>query len=405
LRVGGRLVNAQIDERRKHPVLIPKSSYFTNLLILDAHKQTLHGGPQLMMSYLQSKYWILGIKQLVKSVYRKCVICAKNNANIHTQLMGQLPSARVTPTRAFKTSGVDYAGPIQLRTSKGRGHKSYKGYICLFVCMVTRAIHLEVVSDLTSEGFLQAFKRFVARRGYCSDIWSDNATNFTGSASELRHLFNNEKDSMRQEIAEQLATNGCTWHFIPSHSPNFGGLWEAGIKSVKYHLKRIIGQSTLTFEEMATVLAQIEACLNSRPLSTLTCNESDEVSNLTPGHFLVGEALVIPPDVSFESSNFSSLRRWQYTQKMLQDFWRQWSQQYLSKFYQRYRWSSLNPQPKVDDIVIVKEDNLPPDRWLYGRVVATHPGNDNIVRVVSVKVKNGILKRPISKLYVLPVTN
>lgn len=383
---------------------MPKRSHLTDLLVTDAHKQTLHGGPQLMLCYLQAKYWVLGAKQLVKVCFRKCVICAKNAGVTQTQLMGQLPSARVTPIRPFKNSGVDYAGPIQIRTAKGRGHKSHKGYICLFVCMSTRAIHLEVVTDLTSEGFLQAFKRFVARRGFCSDIWSDNATNFTGAASELKKLFIVEKKSMLDEVAENLATNGCTWHFIPSRSPNFGGLWEAGVKSVKHHLKRIIGQSTLTFEEMSTVLAQVEACLNSRPLSALPCAENEEVSVLTPGHFLVGESLLLPPEKNFESSNISSLRRWQYTQRMLQDFWRRWSQEYLTRFYHRYKWSRQGPQPKIGDIVVVKEDGLPACRWMYGRIIDVHPGLDNIVRVVSLKMKNGIVKRPVTKLCLLPVT-
>ncbi|KAL0852869.1 hypothetical protein ABMA27_012663 [Loxostege sticticalis] len=206
-----------------------------------------------------------------------------------------------------------------------------------------------------------------------------------------------------KQVSEALATNGCNFHFIPSRAPNFGGLWEAGVKSVKYHLSRVIGQSTLTFEELSTVLAQVEACLNSRPLSVITCNDDENITVLTPGHFLVGEPLVVPPDRNFENSNLSSLRRWQYTQRMLQDFWRQWSKQYLNKFYQRYRWSTQNPQPKVGDIVLVKEDNSPACRWLYGRVIATHPGQDNIVRVVTLKVKNGTIKRSISKLCPLPI--
>lgn len=405
LRVGGRLEHASLSTSRKHPILMPKESHLTNLIVMEAHKQTLHGGPQLMLCYLQAKYWILGAGRLVKSHFRSCVTCVKNTGNTQTQLMGQLPSARSTPARPFLSSGVDYAGPIQIRTSKGRGNKSHKGYICLFVCMVTRAVHLEAVTDLTTEGFLQAFKRFVSRRGYCSEIWSDNATNFTGAASELKRLFRNEKGSMVQEIAESLATNGCSWNFIPAKAPNFGGLWEAGVKSLKYHLKRTIGVSTLTFEEMSTVLAQIEACLNSRPLSVLTGNDDEEVTVLTPGHFLVGEALVTPPDHNFESSNVSSLRRWQYTQRMTQDFWRQWSRQYLTKFYKRYRWSSQMPQPKIGDVVTVREDNLPVCKWLYGRVIATHPGQDNLVRVVTLKVKGGTIKRPVNKLCLLPVTH
>ncbi|CAK1581575.1 unnamed protein product [Parnassius mnemosyne] len=402
LRVGGRLELSGLSRNQKHPILIPKKCHLTNLIIADAHKNTLHGGPQLMICYIQVKYWILGAKQSVRSYFRKCLTCAKNSPNTQTQLMGQLPAARVTPIRPFKCSGVDYAGPIQIRTAKGRGHKSHKGYICLFVCMATKAIHLEVVTDLSSQGFLQAFKRFVSRRGHCSDLWSDNATNFTGAANELKRLFLTENGSMLQEVAESVANNDCNWHFIPARSPNFGGLWEAGVKSVKYHLKRVIGQSTLTFEEMSTVLAQVEACLNSRPLSVIR-GDSDDIMVLTPGHFLVGEPIVTPPDQNYESHTVSSLRRWQFTQRMLQDFWKKWSQEYLTKFLHRYKWSSVQPQPKVGDVVLVKEDGLPPCRWLYGRVIETHPGKDNLVRVITLKTKNGTFKRPISKVCLLPI--
>ncbi|CAK1582167.1 unnamed protein product [Parnassius mnemosyne] len=227
--------------------------------------------------------------------------------------MGQLPAIRVTPTRPFKRSGVDYSGPISLRTSKGRGHHAYKGYICLFVCMVTRAVHLQVVSDLSTQGFLAAFKRFVARCGNCSKLWSDNGTNFVGASRDSKKLFKSEQSRIAKDIAEALANNGTSWHFIPPHTPNFGGLWKAGIKSCKHHLKRIIGQSTLTFEEMSTLLSQIEACLNSRPLSRYN-DHNETVEALTPGHFLLSEPILTAPDYNFDSSNITYLKRWQQVQ-------------------------------------------------------------------------------------------
>lgn len=402
LRVGGRLENAQLSHNRKHPILIPKASALTTLIVSDAHLKTLHGGTQLMLNYINSKYWILGARDTIKANLRKCVTCVRQKASTPNQLMGQLPQARVTPTRPFKSCGVDYAGPIQLRTSRGRGHKAYKGYICLFICMATRAIHLEVVCDLTTKGFLQAFKRMVARRGHCEEMWSDNGKNFVGASNELKLMFNSEKSSFLTEIAGSLATNGTTWHFIPPHAPNFGGLWESGIRSTKYHLKRVIGESTLTFEEMSTVLAQIEACLNSRPLSRMD-NDPDNLNVLTPGHWLIGEPIVTVPDENFANTNVGSLRRWQLTQRMVQDFWRRWSREYLVKYLHRYKWANKTPEPNVNDVVLVKEDDLPPSRWLFGRVVEKHPGADGITRVVTLRTKSSIIKRPTSKLCILPV--
>lgn len=404
LRVGGRLSGAAIDENRKHPIIIPAKTHFTNLLIKEAHARTLHGGPQLMVTHLRSRYWILDVKNQVKFFCRKCVICIRHSSRTTEQLMGQLPASRVTPGRPFRQSGVDYAGPINIRTSKGRGHHSYKGYICLFICMATRAIHLELVSDLTSQGFLAAFKRFVARRGHCSDLFSDNGTNFVGANRELKQLLAEEKSQVAVEIADWLANNGTTWHFIPPHAPNFGGLWEAGVKSTKHHLKRVIGVSTLTFEELYTVLSQIEACLNSRPLCQLSTESADPVP-FTPGHFLIGEPPVLVPEASYENSSVSSLKRWQFTQRMVQEFWRKWSQEYLSQFLNRYRWSHCVPEPKIGDVVLVKEDDLPPSRWLYGIILQKHPGLDKITRVVSLRCKGVVIKRPVSKLCILPVAD
>lgn len=404
MRVGGRLENSShLSYDRKHPIILPKIATLSRLIVADAHLKTFHGSPQLMQNYINSKYWILRSKELIKSCYRKCVICIRHNATQKTQLMGQLPAARATPTRPFKFCGVDYAGPINLRTSGGRGHKSFKGYICLFVCMSTRAVHIEVVSSLTTEGFLQAFRRMVARRGHCQEIWSDHGTNFVGASRELVTLFDSEKSSLSTEVAEALATNGTKWHLIPPHAPNFGGLWEAAIKSAKYHLKRVVGNSTLTYEEMSTVLSQIEACLNSRPLCRIG-NDPNEVHVLTPGHLLVGEPLVTVPDHDFLDTTMTTLRRWQLTRRMIQDFWRQWSQEYLTRFLHRYKWAQQVPEPNVGDVVLIKEDDLPPSRWLIGTVELKHPGPDNITRVVTLRTKGSLIKRPTSKICVLPIS-
>jgi hypothetical protein len=403
IRVGGRLHSANIDYDQKHPMLLPKSAWLTQLVIKDAHCKTLHGGPPLMLNYIRAKFCIPGLKNLIKAHVRKCIPCVRHAANIRNQLMGQLPAPRVNMARAFARSGVDYAGPINIRVSKGRGNKSYKGYICLFVCMATKAVHIEAVSELSTAGFLAAFKRFVARRGYCSDLFSDNGSNFVGAAKELQYLYNSEKSCLVPELADWMASNGTEWHFIPPYAPNFGGLWEAGIKSCKFHLKRVIGNSTLTFEEMTTVLSQIEACLNSRPMWRI--DDNGQSLPLTPGHFLVGEPLVVAPDHSYEQVSISPLRRWQLCQRMMQDFWRRWSQEYLNQFLQRHKWTQKTPEPKVGDVVLVKEPDLPPARWLLGQVVETHPGLDKVTRVVTLRCKNNLIKRPTSRICVLPLAD
>ncbi|XP_046963286.1 uncharacterized protein LOC124532427 [Vanessa cardui] len=259
----------------------------------------------------------------------------------------------------------------------------------------------EAVSNLSTEGFIAAFRRFVSRRGYCKDLYSDNGTNFVGADKELREMFNKAVSDFSKEIKTLLANEGTTWHYIPPQAPNFGGLWEACVRSTKYHLKRVIGDTTLTYEELSTLLTQIEACLNSRPLCPLS---DSDVLPLTPGHFLIGEPLITIPDEDYSKVNITGLQRWKLVQKMLNDFWKRWSAEYLITLNQRYKWSSKGAEPEIGDIVIIRDENLPPAKWLLGKVEKKHTGKDNITRVVTVKTKSGLFKRACNKLCFLPMS-
>lgn len=402
LRVGGRLRNANISFAAKHPIIMPNSHHITTLLILQAHLNTLHGGPELVITLLRRKYWIVSMRSAVRKVTHQCLKCFRFQAVRSIQLMGDLPKPRVEIDRAFTHTGVDCAGPIDIRMSKGRGAKSYKGYVTLFVCLSTKAVHIEAVSEMTTSAFLAAYYRFCSRRGLPHHVYSDNGTNFVGASKLLHKEAGIHQLSMSDEIHKAISNQGTTWHFIPPASPHFGGLWEAGIKSMKYHLKRVIGNSTLTFEELSTVLTQIEACLNSRPLSPTTSDPSDD-SALTPGHFLVGDALLAPPLVDSQLSHINSLTRWQLVQRLRLDFWKRWQREYISRLQQRPKWATVSTNIREDDLVLIMEDNLPPTRWLLGRVVELHKGSDDLVRVVSIRCRNTILKRPIVKLALLPI--
>ncbi|XP_063391167.1 uncharacterized protein LOC134676697 [Cydia fagiglandana] len=402
LRVGGRLRYANIDEDRKHPIILGNKNSLVPLIIADAHTRTLHGTLAEMLCYLRSKYWILRAKSLVKRHIQKCLTCAKQNATSKPQIMGDLPETRVTPSRPFLHSGVDFAGPYQILMSKGRGGKTVKAYIAIFICMAVKAIHIELVGDLTSEAFIAAFKRFVARRGKCTHLWSDQGRNFVGANKELVEAWNEAKLKFTGPIAETLAIEGTQWHFIPAYSPNFGGLWEAGVKSIKYHLKRVL-TTNLTFEEMTTVLSETEACLNSRPLCPIDNSDPENAEILTPGHFLIGEAPIVVPAADYKECKIHTLSRWQLTQKLLADFWRRWQDEYLSRLQQRPKWLKKEKEFKIGDIVLIKTDNLPPGKWSLGRIIDKHPAEDGFTRVYSVKSGSAVVKRSISKLCALPV--
>ncbi|UYV73090.1 hypothetical protein LAZ67_10001791, partial [Cordylochernes scorpioides] len=388
LRVGGRLNNALLSFDQKHPIILPKAHYITQLVIRHYHERLLHAGVQLTLSAIREKYWIPSGRCLVKQILFKCIKCARFRTKAVQQLMGNLPTSRTNWTRPFTKTGIDFAGPVIVKTSNLRNARCDKAYIALFICMFSKAIHIELVTNLTTEAFLAALRRFIGRRGRPAEINTDNATNFVGAYKDLRKLFNSN-------IHDFASSEEIKWNFIPPSSPHFGGLWEAGIKSVKYHLRRIVGKTKLTFEELTTVLTQIEACLNSRPLCPLT-DDPEDLNALTAGHFLIGMPLTAVPSLVRESG--SSLKgRWQLVEQIKTDFWKRWSCEYFSRLQNRPKWLKPVDNIKIGTLVLLKEDNLPPLKWRMGRINQVYPGEDGLVRVVSVKTADGVLRRAVAK--------
>ncbi|GFS30024.1 integrase catalytic domain-containing protein [Trichonephila inaurata madagascariensis] len=187
--VGGRLKNSILPESQKHPILLPKTDHVGNLIISDYHLKLLHAGPQLLQASLREKFWILSARDAVRRVVRRCIPCFRNRPRFAEQIMGDLPESRVCPCSVFQRNGIDFASPFLIRSSKGRGIGSTKCYICVFVCLATKAVHPEVVSDLTSKAFIACLKRFVACRGKPSEIFCDQGTNFYGASRDLKKEF------------------------------------------------------------------------------------------------------------------------------------------------------------------------------------------------------------------------
>ncbi|GAB1867788.1 Integrase catalytic domain-containing protein [Camponotus japonicus] len=400
MRVGGRLKHAILSHDESHPIIIPPDSRMSGLLVDSCHRRTLHGGVQLILGLLRQRFWIPRGRAIVKRSIHRCVTCTRWRAAAPQPLMGNLPQERVTPVRSFLRTGVDYAGPILIRTSKGRGHRANKGFISVFVCLSSKAVHLEVVSDYTAEAFLAAFRRFVSRRGLCREMFSDCGTNFTGASRELREMFRASTADGRR-IAQAAASDGIRWRFNPPAAPHFGGLWEAAVKSTKHHHRRVIGEATLTFEEMTTLLAQVEACLNSRPLQPLT-DDPDDLTALTPGHFLIGAPLLAVPEPSLATERDNTLSRWQLLKKMRDHFWERWSREYLQTLACRPKWQKNETGPSIGDLCLLRSETTPPTRWPLARITALHPGDDGVTRVVTVRTTSSDLVRPLAKIILLP---
>lgn len=318
--------------------------------------------------------------------------------------MGSLPHDRVNVCRPFQKVGIDFAGPISVKQSTIRRSVISTGYICVIVCFVTKAIHLEMVSDIKTDSFLACLKRFISRRGLPTDIFCDNASTFKSAKTQLHELFKQFNTKEHQSLVHSFASSkGITFHFIPCYSPVFGGLWESSVKSVKYHLKRVVQKALLTYEQLSTVLCQIEAVLNSRPLVPLSDDVNDYLY-LTPGHFLIGTALNSYPEPDVSDVNVNRLRFWKICTNMQQSFWKIWNKYYLNSLQSRPKWKNVRDNLQIGQLVILRENNTPPMYWPMARITKVFPGTDNLVRAVEVRTSNGHThKRSVTRMCALPV--
>ncbi|XP_015367520.1 PREDICTED: uncharacterized protein LOC107164278 [Diuraphis noxia] len=398
--VGGRLRYSDLPEAQKFPMLLPKSSHLSMLIVRHWHQVTFHSGPRVLTSIIAREFWILSLRSLIRSVISKCTRCVRIAA-VHPQpVMADLPRSRVSECRPFSRVGIDFAGPLKMTENRLRKSREYKVYIAVFVCFVVKAVHLEVVSDLSTKAFLAALDRFVARRGIPTDIYTDCGTNFVGAARQLNDLINDVAN--RDHISASVRT---TWHFNPPSAPHFGGLWEAAVRSTKSLMVKVMGEHTFTLEEFTTIICRIEAILNSRPLTPTSTDPSD-LDCLTPGHFLIGQPLLTIPTSEDNGSicRLSIANRWKLLHQCVQAFWKRWRDEYLQTLQCRHRWSSDAPSFALGDMVVIKDANSPPLTWRLGRVIELMPGLDGVVRVVRVSTQQGSMVRPVVKLVLLPAT-
>lgn len=403
LRVGGRLKNAALKYSAKHQILLPADHDLSRLIIRRTHEKNFHAGAQTTLAFVRQEFWPLSARSTIRKMVKGCIICIKHRPVISQCKMGDLPARRVQAARPFTVCGVDDGGPLYIKENKRRNAKITKSYMAIFVCFTTKAVHVELVNHLSTEAFLNALKRFVSRRGRAAHIYSDNATNFTGASKELQELYDLFKQEQHKRKMEKFLTiEKITWHFIPPNAPNFGGLWEAAIKAAKTYLRRIVGQAHLNYEEMYTLLVQIEAILNSRPITPLS-DDPNDLSFLSPDHFLIGDILNAYAKPDLDHLQVNRLSRWQHVELLRQHFWKRWHSEYLHQLQQRTRWqASKGRQLQVGQMVLVQQQGLPPLHWILGRVSEIHPGADGITRTATILTTKGSFDRPISKLCILP---
>ncbi|XP_066588158.1 uncharacterized protein [Prorops nasuta] len=392
IRVGGRLHKSNLSFAKKHPILLPNHR-LVDCLIRETHQRHFHSGIQSTLYNIRQKYWLLNGKQYVRKVIRSCMQCFRFETSTITCKMGDLPSCRVSKSFPFSHTGVDFCGPFFIKEKKFRNQKRIKIYVAVFVCMSIKAVHLDVVSDLTADGFLAVLRRFTSRRGIPNHLYSDNGSNFVGVKNQLREVFDMfHSDSDKDKFNMFAQNNKIQWHFIPPAAPHFGGLWESSVKIFKHHLYRVIGDSLFTYEEFHTLTTEIEGVINSRPITSLSSDPND-LEALSPGHFLAGRPITFIPQENLEAIPENRLSKWQHIYKVRQDFWKRWSLEYLNELQIKSKWWKEGINIKIGELVLIKNKILPCSQWMLGRVTKIHPGHDGVVRAVTMLTSSGELQR------------
>ncbi|XP_041968345.1 uncharacterized protein LOC121725422 isoform X2 [Aricia agestis] len=396
IRVGGRLANSQYDYNVKHSVILCNKHPLTKIIFRNAHERLLHGGPQLLLSFIRQSYWPLGGRNLAKGIVNKCVQCFRQKATSIQPIMGQSPACRSALEFPFLHCSADYGGPILIADRKGRGCKLIKSYLCIFTCLAVKAVHLELVTDLTKEAYLATLNRFISRRGKPQSIMSDNGTNFVGAANLINNML------QESNAISTISQEGIEFSFSPAYSPHFNGVAEAAVRCTKYHLKRLLKLTNLTYEEMATLLTQIEGILNSRPITPLS-NEPSDLTALTPSHFLIGRPLLSVPHPCVSDVSITSLERYKRVELLRQHFWNRFHNEYVLLLQQKTKWTAASSALSEGALVLVKDKSLPPLLWLLGRVQKVYPGGDGVVRVADILTRKGTLRRGFNNICPLPI--
>ncbi|KRX86446.1 hypothetical protein T4E_10538 [Trichinella pseudospiralis] len=405
LRVGGRLENAELPSHMKHPVILPGDHALTMGLIRRCHARQMHAGTTHTLAILRQQYWVLKGRTQVKKVIRHCFACRRAVARPIQPRMAALPSSRVVEAAAFAHTGMDFAGPLLIRVGK---RATSKCYVCLFTCMASRAVHLELVPQMTTARVMQALRRFIARRGRPETIQSDNFRSFKAAASELRQLWRHvDVDRVQRE----LVGHRIHWKFITERAPWMGGYWERLVRSIKESLRKILGKALLDEEELRTTLCEVEASLNARPL-TFVGEEDHESHPLSPFQLLTGRAYVDFPAIEAHDPEWQPVERgatqwnhrWRYRQQLLARWWRSWRREYLSELMQRQKWRSSPAGPEVNDLVLILEDNIPRAQCPIGVITALHLGSDGIARSARIRTSTNVITRPVAKLVQLEPT-
>ena len=335
------------------------------------------------------------LRRLAKSVVKHCWGCKRFHAvPVSAPPTGNLPTERTEGTVPFNVIGVDFAGPIKY---SGKRKTEKKAYVALYSCCLTRGVFLEVLPNLETEEFIQSFKRFIARRGRPSVVYSDNGSTFVAAAKWLKNVRKDEK------FHEFLSDQTITWRFNASRAPWWGGHFERLIGLFKSAFYKTVGQGHLTWYELCEVVLDIEVTLNNRPLCYM--EEDHQLPTLTPNSLLFLNTNILPELQPYHLEE-DLRKRAKLMQSTKDAMWRRWTGEYMRALRERHqiKHGSRDNRLAVGDVVIVKSDERNRNHWPLAIVTELYTGRDGIVRAAKLRKGKGHIERPIQLLYPLELS-
>ena len=381
-----------------YPVYIPDTSVYAEKLIEHAHENTLHGGVGLTMTKIREEHWISRLRRLAKRIINRCPGCKRFQAvAMASPPPGLLPRSRTEGITPFEVIGVDYAGPLMYRA---KNKKERKAYVLLYTCSLTRAVYLELLPTLEMDEFIRSFKRFVARRGRPTKVYSDNGSTFVGAANWLRKVMKDEK------FCDFLAKNNIQWQFNLSRAPWWGGQFERLVGLVKRALYKSIGRGGLFWEELEEVLIDVEVALNGRPL----CYVEEDIQQpiLTPNSMLFSQTNQLPELKHHHLEDQILRKRAKYLAKCKEAMWLRWTKEYIRGLRERHCGNKTDGSKdcnlRVGEVVIIRGDEKNRNHWKLGIVQEFIKGKDGIIRGAKLRAGKSCLERPVQHLYPLELS-
>ena len=375
LRVGSRILNANIDHETKFPIILPPKDDVTKAIIRETHIRNIHAGPKATLAATRQRFWINKGLQAVKSSINVCASCQRRFKAPLSQKMGALPAERVNIAAPFEYSGVDLAGPFEVKMN---GRANHKIWIAVFTCAVSRAVHAEIVYKLDADSMINAIIRFSSRRPGVKKFTSDRGTNLTGAEAILRR----DMETWNASSTIELQKRGLQWEFIPARTPHYGGYWERIVAMFKKHLCSATRGDTLHVDTFNTIVVEIENIINRRPLTAISDDPSD-MEAITPAHILYpatfahSSATITTDNATNDGTARAS---WKRAQHRVNAFWKSWSKEYLTTLHSRSKWRSTKRDLCVGDLVIIVDESVRRHEWKMGRIVSVEGSDDHIRR-------------------------